>query len=308
MVCFANTGSFWQDLGRADRRLGGCSCSPARCLVSTGGLGRLCYGWQIMIARIFTGTALAGALSVALTGCVEPGTGSVDTATVTESTTVTATVEPTTTAAETPDDQPAAVYPHGQPGLYTDDSLDYRSMHQALEIKGRAPNSDYDRDLFGQPWSDDVNVAGGHNGCDTRNDILQRDLKDISIRNGTHGCLVESGTFDSPYSGETINFHRGDNQVDIEHVVALGDAWVKGAFQWDETKRRDFANDPINLLAVDASNNRAKGAADAATWLPPHKPFRCDYGRIQVHVKYVYDLWTTEAEHRALGELLEQCG
>ncbi|MGC3907229.1 HNH endonuclease family protein [Corynebacterium propinquum] len=273
-----------------------------------------------------TGLALAGIVSVFLAGCsdVESAHGdgshesavSMATTVSTVSTTVTTTQgaqatdgaeEPSAPTAPSAGKDLKDSFPHAEPGVYTDDSLDYRAMHAALEIKGRAPSSDYDRDLFGQPWSDDVNVAGGHNGCDTRNDILQRDLDEISIRNGTRGCLVESGRLVSPYSGETINFHRGDNQVDIEHVVALGDAWVKGAFQWDETKRRDFANDPINLLAVDASNNRAKGAADAATWLPPHKPFRCDYGRIQVHVKYVYDLWVTEAEHQALRNLLDQC-
>ena len=282
---------------------------------------------QIMCAgKTLTGLALAGIVSVFLAGCsgVESarGYGSIESPASINSTVSTVSTTVTTTqgtqAADRAEDPNAPTgistgkdladsFSHAEPGVYTDGSLDYRAMHDALEIKGRAPNSDYDRALFGQPWSDDVNVAGGHNGCDTRNDILQRDLDGFSIRNGTRGCLVESGSLVSPYSGETINFHRGDNQVDIEHVVALGDAWVKGAFQWDETKRRDFANDPINLLAVDASNNRAKGAADAATWLPPHKPFRCDYGRIQVHVKYVYDLWVTEAEHEALRKLLDQC-
>lgn len=269
-------------------------------------------------ARKFTAAAVASVAAIVLAGCMDLETGTAaGSGTSTVSTTVTTTLSAAATeqsSAQSSEPKSATAqdehkkFPHAQPGVYTDDSLDYRGMHQALEIKGRAPNSGYERDLFGPAWSDDVNVDGGRNGCDTRNDILQRDLADISVRNGTHGCLVESGSFVSPYSGENIDFRRGDNQVDIEHVVALGDAWVKGAFQWDEAKRRDFANDPINLLAVDASNNRAKGAADAATWLPPHKPFRCDYGRIQVHVKYVYDLWTTEAEHRELGKLLDQCG
>ena len=187
-----------------------------------------------------TGLALAGIVSVFLAGCsdVESAHGdgshesavSMATTVSTVSTTVTTTQgaqatdgaeEPSAPTAPSADKDLKDSFPHAEPGVYTDDSLDYRAMHAALEIKGRAPNSDYDRALFGQPWSDDVNVAGGHNGCDTRNDILQRDLDEISIRNGTRGCLVESGRLVSPYSGETINFHRGDNQVDIEHVVEL---------------------------------------------------------------------------------------
>lgn len=263
--------------------------------------------------RKTTGIALIGAVSVLLSGCtVSEDADSIQgqavaTATTTVSTTVTTTQAAETNAEAFENQSAQNPFPHAQPGVYTDDSLDYRAMHQSLEIKGRAPKTGYERERFGSAWADDVNVAGGRNGCDTRNDILQRDLSQISVRNGTHGCLVESGDFTSPYTGEHIDFRRGDNQVDIEHVVALGDAWVKGAFEWDETKRRDFANDPINLLAVDASSNRAKGAADAASWLPPNKAFRCDYGRIQVHVKYVYGLWATDAEHRVLGELLDQC-
>lgn len=178
----------------------------------------------------------------------------------------------------------------------------------SLEIRGRAPMTGYDRELFGPDWSDDVRVAGGHNGCDTRNDILQRDLQDISIRPGTRGCLVESGTLDDPFSGGAIDFVRGRGaEVDIDHLVALGDAWAKGARSWDEDTRRDFANDPLNLLAVDAGLNRQKGAADAATWLPPDNSFRCSYVTRQIEVKARYGLWVTQAEHDALARELERC-
>lgn len=177
-----------------------------------------------------------------------------------------------------------------------------------LEVKGRAPMTGYDRDLFGPDWSDNVRVAGGHNGCDTRNDMLQRDLRDISLRPGTRDCLVESGTLADPFSGEVIDFVRGRGaEVDIDHLVALGDAWAKGAQSWDEATRRDFANDPANLLAVDAGLNRQKGAADAATWLPPNGSFRCDYVTRQVEVKATYGLWVTRAEHDALSRELARC-
>ena len=178
----------------------------------------------------------------------------------------------------------------------------------SLEVKGRAPMTGYERELFGPAWSDNVRVAGGHNGCDTRNDILRRDMSDISVRPGTHGCLIESGTLRDPFSGEAIDFVRGRGaEVDVDHLVALGDAWAKGARSWDEETRRDFANDPLNLLAVDAGLNRQKGAADAASWLPPENSFRCTYVTRQIEVKAAYGLWVTQAEHDALARELARC-
>ena len=136
-----------------------------------------------------------------------------------------------------------------------------------LTIKGRAPRTGYDRDLFGQAWAD-----VDRNGCDTRNDILRRDLTRYTLKAGTHGCLVLKGTLNDPYTGTTISFVRGQgtsNAVQIDHVVALSDAWQKGAQQWSQTRRTAFANDPLNLLAVDGPTNLRKGDGDAATWLPP---------------------------------------
>lgn len=184
-----------------------------------------------------------------------------------------------------------------------------RELLATLEVKGRAPMTGYDRALFGQAWSDDVRVPGGRNGCDTRNDVLRRDLHDTVIRPGTHGCLVESGTLLDPYSGETLEFVRGPRsaEIQIDHVVALADAWQKGAQAWDEGTRRDFANDPANLLAVRGDLNQQKGAGDAATWLPPDTSFRCDYVSRIIGVKATYGLWVTEAEQEALSRELMRC-
>ena len=184
-----------------------------------------------------------------------------------------------------------------------------RELLATLEVKGRAPMTGYDRALFGQAWSDDVRVPGGRNGCDTRNDVLRRDLHDTVIRPGTHGCLVESGTLLDPYSGETLEFVRGPRsaEIQIDHVVALADAWQKGAQAWDEDTRRDFANDPANLLAVRGDLNQQKGAGDAATWLPPDTSFRCDYVSRIIGVKATYGLWVTEAEQEALSRELMRC-
>lgn len=177
----------------------------------------------------------------------------------------------------------------------------------ALPIKGRAPKTGYDRAQFGPAWSDDVTVADGHNGCDTRNDILRRDLVDIELKPGTNDCVVLSGTLNDPYTGTTIAFQRGrgtSRAVQIDHIVALSDAWQKGAQQWDETTRRNFANDPLNLQATAGAINEQKGDGDAATWLPPNKSYRCDYVSRIVDVKATYGLWVTQAEHDAITRIL----
>ncbi|AJI79658.1 HNH endonuclease family protein [Corynebacterium singulare] len=180
----------------------------------------------------------------------------------------------------------------------------------SLEVKGRAPMTGYEREEFGQAWSDDVTVEFGHNGCDTRNDILRRDLDNLVIKDGTHDCVALSGTLQDPYSGQTIDFQRGadtSSAVQIDHVVALADAWQKGAQQWSPEQRRNFANDPRNLLAVDGPLNQQKGAGDAATWLPPNKAFRCQYAQRIVEVKAAYDIWVTDAEQEALRRQLLAC-
>ena len=165
---------------------------------------------------------------------------------------------------------------------------DVNALLDSLATKGRAPKTGYDRDQFGPAWTDDNNDEYGHNGCDTRNDILRRDLSGIKLDPHTRGCVVLSGRLQDPYTGKTIMFMRGagtSEAVQIDHVVALSDAWQKGAQQWSADRRRDFANDPLELLAVDGPANEAKGDGDAATWLPPQKSFRCSYVGRQVEIK-----------------------
>ena len=172
---------------------------------------------------------------------------------------------------------------------------------RTLEVKGRAPQTGYDRESFG--WRDDVD----RNGCDTRNDILRRDLKNITTKAGTQGCVVLSGRVDSPYSGSSYDFVRNPTNTDIDHVVALSDAWQSGASSWDAQKKIAFANDPLNLLAVESTLNRQKGDGDAATWLPPHKAYRCEYVARQVAVKAKYGLWVKPAEAEAIERVLAEC-
>jgi len=179
-----------------------------------------------------------------------------------------------------------------------------------LAVKGRAPKTGYARDEFGQSWTDDVNVDFGHNGCDTRNDVLRRDLIEVTARPGTRDCVILTGVLADPYTGNTINFVRGEKTstaVQIDHVVAMSDAWQKGAAQWDKSKRTDFANDPINLQATDGPTNSRKGAGDAATWLPPNKAYRCTYVARQIDVKAKYGVWVTAAEKEAMTQVLATC-
>jgi hypothetical protein len=176
---------------------------------------------------------------------------------------------------------------------------------ETLAVKGRAPRTGYDRDRFGPAWAD-----VDRNGCDTRNDVLRRDLDDVTTRAGTRGCVVATGVLADPYSGETIEFIRGQGTsqaVQIDHVVALSDAWQKGAQQWTDERREEFANDPTELLAVDGRLNSSKRDGDAATWLPPDRSARCQYVARQVAVKAKYALWVTSAEKAAIARVLAGC-
>lgn len=173
-----------------------------------------------------------------------------------------------------------------------------------LAVKGRAAASDYSRDAFGQAWQD-----VDRNGCDTRNDILRRDLTAVMLTEGS-GCRVAAGSFHEPYTGQIVDFRRGSDSsraVQIDHVVALGDAWQKGAQSLTAGERQNLANDPLNLIAADGPANQDKGAGDAATWLPKNKSIRCHYVARQVSVKAAYGLWVTEAERDAMKRVLGSC-
>lgn len=189
---------------------------------------------------------------------------------------------------------------HAQPA-YATKALD---LLATLAIKGRAPSTGYDRAQFGQAWAD-----VDRNGCDTRNDILRRDLTGTTLKPGTRDCVVLSGTLNDPYTGTVIPFTRGPASgiVQIDHVVALGDSWQKGAQQLTMAERTFFANDPLNLLAVSGPANQQKSAGDAATWLPANKSYRCAYVARQISVKSTYRLWITQAEHDAMATVLSSC-
>jgi len=176
---------------------------------------------------------------------------------------------------------------------------------ETLAVKGRAPKTGYTRDQFGAAWAD-----VDHNGCDTRNDVLKRDLTGIVFKVGTRSCVVASGVLVDRYSGESINFVRGNitsMEVQIDHVVALSNAWQTGAFKLSADQRIALANDPLNLFAVKGSLNQQKSDGDAATWLPPLKSFRCAYVAQQIAVKAKYSLWVVAPEKAAMVAILAKC-
>ena len=171
---------------------------------------------------------------------------------------------------------------------------------ESIAVKGRAPKTGYERTQFGDGWS-------MVSGCDTRNIILHRDLTDPVVGDG---CKVLSGTLNDPYTGKMIAFKRGTDSsadVQIDHVVALSNAWQTGAQQLSREKRIELANDPLELLAVDGPANQQKSDGDAATWLPSNKAFRCQYVARQIAVKSKYQLWMTLAERDAIKAILDRC-
>jgi hypothetical protein len=184
---------------------------------------------------------------------------------------------------------------------YAQSYEDSISTLNSLEVKGRAPKTGYSRAQFPH-WSD-----LDRNGCDARNDILKRDLTEVVFKVGTRDCKVLSGVLLDPFSNKVLTFTSIKSAVDIDHVVALSNAWQTGAAYFDRNIRSQIANDQLNLLAVDAKLNRQKGDGDAATWLPPNKAFRCEYVSRQVSVKAKYSLWVTSPEKEAILRVLSNC-
>lgn len=185
----------------------------------------------------------------------------------------------------------------------------------SLVVAPKGSMDTYDReDQFGPAWTDKAEgVAMAGNGCDTRNDILFRDMEDVVTEDD---CTVLTGRLWNPFGVEDnpydhwIDFERGQGTsmaVQIDHVVALGNAWVSGADQISQEQRIALANDPINLVAVDGPINGAKGDSNAAEWLPPNDSIHCFYAASQIQVKHKYDLTVTQDEHDVFSQLISEC-
>jgi len=196
--------------------------------------------------------------------------------------------------------QPAVSPPETPTATITAAHGDAVEVLNKIPVKGRAAKTGYTRTQFGEGWA-------AMNGCDTRNVILQRDLTNIVVDSA---CRVMSGTLNDPYTGSVVTFTRGETTsqtVQIDHVVALSNAWQTGAQALTHEQRVAFANDPLELLAVDGEANQQKSDGDAATWLPANKAYRCQYISRQVAIKAKYQLWITTAEKEAMLRVLQEC-
>lgn len=180
-----------------------------------------------------------------------------------------------------------------------------------IEIPVRVPGYDYRRDAFGESWDDANDAPGGRNGCDTRNDILDRDLVEksyVSIKRCP--TAVATGTLIDPYTNATIAFVRGNQigaSVQIDHIVPLALAWDLGARAWTDELRLRFANDPANLLAVDGPTNQHKGDNEPAVWMPPNRAFWCQYAVQFAAVLRGYGLPVDAPSARVLREAAGTC-
>ena len=172
---------------------------------------------------------------------------------------------------------------------------------ERLEVKGRAPKTGYKREQFYDGWP-------SIDGCSLRQKIIRRELGESAVI--LDGCNVVAGEYDEPYTGKHMIYSERaeiSDGIQIDHVVALSDAWQKGAQELSVEARYEIATDPLNLLAVDAEANKQKSDGDAATWLPSNKKFRCQYVARQVSVKYKYGSWVTQAEKEAILRILNNC-
>lgn len=162
---------------------------------------------------------------------------------------------------------------------------------------------DFDRDEFGHGWLDPDD-----NGCDTRNDILRRDLTELAMH--ADGCKVLAGTLADPYTGRSITFTRGaatSAAVQIDHILPLKAAWDAGAWKWNDDRREQFANDPANLLASDGPANMSKGARTLSEWTPENEAFHCDYAALTVRIYDKYDLAIDDADRTEANRILDRC-
>lgn len=163
------------------------------------------------------------------------------------------------------------------------------------------------RCVFGPSWTDDYDGPGGHDGCDTRNNVLSAQLTGVSFRPGTHDCVVTAGTLDDPYSGKRITFSKADaGDIQIDHVYPLAAAWDMGAVSWPLERRVRFANDiDVNLLATAASANQAKGDSTPSEWTP--RTNHCFYAGKYLTVAVQYDLPVTAADNAVLNDIARSC-
>ncbi|WSV63017.1 HNH endonuclease family protein [Streptomyces sp. NBC_01013] len=247
--------------------------------------------------------ALGLATVLALTGCdpdqVASGAGGVNSSSNDGG-------QPATRYGASPLDNPDGTKPGLAPLTSDADRAAARKVIEKVATKGRGPKTGYERDKFGYAWKDSVDgIPLSRNGCDTRNDLLARDGKDVALRSGSD-CVVVAMTLMDPYTGSAIDWRKKQaTKVQIDHVMPLSYDWQMGAARWNEAKRQQIANDPLNLLPVDGPANNAKRDSGPASWLPPYKPVRCAYALRFAQVSLKYELPVTAPDKKVM---LELCG
>lgn len=244
--------------------------------------------------RILLATAVLVGVASALTGC----------------TPLTTQTPSSTTGSASPEAGQLAALSGEVEAAAADGDASTSFAADALEVLGKldiAPRDEweeFDREgSFGEGWQDPDG-----NGCDARNDALAASMTDVDLNRD--GCRVDTGAFVDPYSGDEIDFERGPNTsplVQIDHVVALANAWRTGAKELSFEERVELSNDPMNLQATAGWVNDDKKSQDAANWLPPQESYHCTYVARQIVVKATYNLWVTQAEHDAMRDVLEDC-
>lgn len=189
-----------------------------------------------------------------------------------------------------------------------------RLLEQVRRVGDRPDVPGYDRDcgpdagcVFGTDWSDDTDAPLGHNGCDTRNDVLARSLDRVTFSARSPTCDVVGGHLRDPYTDAVLDYATEGSQIHIDHLFPLAAAWDLGAADWSLDERRTFANDPdLELLAVSGSANLSKGDSTPASWLPPHQPYRCTYVIAYLEVALAYDLAVTDADIRVIEPVVRK--
>jgi hypothetical protein len=187
-----------------------------------------------------------------------------------------------------------------------------RQLDALRAIPARAHRPGYQRGCgsgqacsFGPAWTDDTSAPGGHNGCDTRDDILRGQLTHVAYRPGSR-CVVSAGVLHDPYTGRTIRFAKPHaSAVQIDHLVPLALAWDLGANTWPQAQRTAFANDEhLVLLAVSGAANDAKGDSGPGEWIPPNRAYRASYAERFIAVLAHYRLAVTAPDKTALTHAL----
>ena len=172
-----------------------------------------------------------------------------------------------------------------------------------IEVAPVGGMAGYSREEFPH-WAADGTQFGWDEpdgSCDVRDDALLRDGRGVKV---DEDCSITAGEWLDPYTGTKLT---GSEDVDIDHIVPLANAWRSGANDWNEIRRETYANDPGVLLSVDDAANQTKGDKGPEAWLPPNTHYRCEYARRWIWIKHNWNLTVNAQERTNLQEMLQGC-